>query len=162
MHVLATIVRLDYLWNRVRVQGGAYGASMSLNRNGNMAFSSYRDPNLSNTLAVYREVPDYLRAFNAGDREMLNYIIGTVSNLDQHLTPQQKGDKAARLRISGISQELLQEERDQVLGASRRDIADSADMLASLMAEECHCVLGSEIKLREEKHLFKQLVHVME
>jgi hypothetical protein len=162
MLVLATIVRLDYLWNRVRVQGGAYGAIMALHRNGNMAFSSYRDPHLSNTLEVYREAPGYLRAFSAGDREMLNYVIGTVSNLDQHLTPQQKGDKAARLRISGISPAMLQEERDQVLGATRSDIAACADMLESLMADECHCVLGSESKLRGEKQLFKKLVNVME
>ncbi|HPA72063.1 MAG TPA: insulinase family protein [Spirochaetota bacterium] len=162
MPVLATIVRLDYLWNRVRVQGGAYGASMSINRNGNMAFSSYRDPNLSNTLSVYREAPAYLRSFNPGAREMTNYIIGTISNLDQHLTPQQKGEKAARLRISGISRETLQEERDRVLRATRADISSCAEILDALMKEECHCVLGSEIKLREEKRLFGRLVTVME
>ncbi len=162
MHVLASVLRLDYLWNRVRVQGGAYGAMMTIRRNGNLAFSSYRDPHLSATLDVYRNAPEYLRTFNAGLREMMNYIIGTVSNLDQLLTPQQKGDRAALLYLSGISPELLQTERDEVLSTEARDVSAFAELLGEMMREECHCVLGSEIKIREEKGLFGKLVSVIE
>ena len=162
MHVLGVIVRLDYLWNRVRVKGGAYGAMASIQRNGNFSFSSYRDPNLSGTLSVYRETPSYLRSFSPGEREMEKYIIGAISALDQHLTPRQKGDKAARLYISGISDELLQKEREDVLGATLKDITGCADMLESLMKKDYHCVLGSETKIKEESGIFKNIINVME
>ncbi len=162
MQVLAAILRLDYLWNRVRVKGGAYGAMVSIQRNGNFAFSSYRDPNLSGTLSVYDETPAYLKSFAADRREMEKYIIGAISTLDQHLTPRQKGEKAARLRISGITDEQLQKEREEVLGATVRDISGCADMIAAVMARNCLCVVGSESKIKEESRVFKSIINVME
>jgi Zn-dependent M16 (insulinase) family peptidase len=117
MHALSSIIRLDYLWNRVRVQGGAYGAFISLQRNGNMSLVSYRDPNLSKTLRVFDETADYLRTFEANAREMTKYVIGTVSDLDQHMTPSQKGELAVRHFFSNVTYEDLQREREEALGA---------------------------------------------
>ncbi|KAH8045524.1 metallopeptidase [Aureococcus anophagefferens] len=45
---------LDFLWNKVRVIGGAYGGSCAFNPiSGAFVFSSYRDPNLKATLDNY-------------------------------------------------------------------------------------------------------------
>ena len=56
--VLKTIMSLDYLWNKIRVQGGAYGGFANLVRSGNLVFVSYRDPNLAESLKVYDNVVD--------------------------------------------------------------------------------------------------------
>ena len=67
MSVLETILRYEYLWIRIRVQGGAYGAFANFYDDGNMIFCSYRDPNLLETLDVYKELPQYLIYFTVTD-----------------------------------------------------------------------------------------------
>ena len=62
---------------------------------GNMAFVSYRDPNLTETLKAFNEAPDFIKSFDVSDREMTKYIIGTISNLDMPLTPASKGGKSS-------------------------------------------------------------------
>ena len=86
MKVLETILRYEYLWTKIRVQGGAYGANVLFDRNGGMYLSSYRDPKLAETLTTYKNVPAFLKNFTASDREMDKYIIGTISSLDTPLT----------------------------------------------------------------------------
>ncbi len=162
MHALSSIVRLDYLWNRVRVQGGAYGAFISLQRNGNMSLVSYRDPNLSKTLRVFDEAADYLRTFEASAREMTKYVIGTISDLDQHMTPSQKGELAVRHYFSNITHDDLQREREEALGVTQKDIRDFAGLLSVLTRENNICVIGSEQKLREDGTLFGAIAPLVE
>lgn len=162
LHVLATILRLDYLWNRVRVQGGAYGAMVSLQRNGNAAFTSYRDPRLMETIDVYKNAASYLRSFAADEKEMTRYIIGTIATLDKHLPPREKGEKAARMHLCGITHEIVQKERDEVLSCDARKISSLAGLVESIMHDDYLCVLGNEIVLRQHKDLFRSLVQVME
>ena len=76
-----------YLWENVRVKGGAYDCMSSYGYAGNVYFCSYRDPNLNKTNDVYNGIPEFLRNFNESDRDILKYIIGTVSNLDRPRTP---------------------------------------------------------------------------
>ena len=108
MLVLKTIASLDYLWNRVRVQGGAYGGFANLARSGNIVFVSYRDPNVKETLKAYDGICDYIGSFEASEREMTKYIIGTISELDSPLTPSMKGERATAYYIRGISEEQRQ------------------------------------------------------
>ncbi len=162
LHVLATILRLDYLWNRVRVQGGAYGAVVSLQRNGNAAFASYRDPRLTETIDVYENAASYLRSFRADRKEMTRYIIGTIATLDRHLTPREKAEKAARMHLCGITQEMLQKERDEVLACDAQKISAFAEVIEAIMRDEYLCALGNEVVLREHANLFRTLVQVME
>src|SRR5699024_3999083 len=74
LQVLRTILSYDYLWNSIRVQGGAYGAFFNAGRDGNMYLGSYRDPNLVETLEAYDGTPEYLKNFSVDDREMRKYI----------------------------------------------------------------------------------------
>ena len=76
LNVLQCIFSYDYLWINVRVKGGAYGCMCSFNRSGNAYFTSYRDPNLLETYEIYKEAPDYVRSFEADERDMMKYIIG--------------------------------------------------------------------------------------
>ena len=81
MRVLATILNGDYLHNRIRAQGGAYGAGISFNRTGYMATFSYRDPNLKETLKAYNGMADYIKNLNIDEDELTTYIIGSISRL---------------------------------------------------------------------------------
>ena len=65
---------LDYLWNQVRVQGGAYGSSASSNPiSGSFVFSSYRDPNLKKTLG-HDGAATYLKG-KVDDAELTKAIV---------------------------------------------------------------------------------------
>ncbi len=162
LQVLKSIARYDYLWNNIRVKGGAYGAMAGFERNGNLFFVSYRDPNLASTLKVYNEFSEYLRQFVVDNREMTKYIIGTMSGVDAPLTPSMKGERATEYYIRHILQEDLQKERDQILGAHMEDIRDLADLVDESMRRDRYCVLGNEAKLKENKDLFESMVTVFE
>jgi len=161
LKVLETILRYDYLWTRVRVQGGAYGGFAKFERNGNMVFGSYRDPNLKETLAIYDETADYLRNCVIDQREMTKYIIGTMSQLDTPLTASQKGEKATNQYIRKISQQMIQTERDEILATQHQDICKLAELIDVGMKQNYLCVFGNEQKIKENSNLFKNLTKVL-
>ena len=157
LRVLETLLRYDYFWTRIRVQGGAYGAMTQFNRNGFMVFSSYRDPNLAETLQVLDETADYARAFDVSDREMDKFIIGTMSNVDAPLTPQMKGDMAATFYLRGITWEDRQHTRAEILAAQQEDIRALAPLVEDAMRADVCCVLGGEEKIRANAALFGEV-----
>jgi len=60
--VVVKYLRTTWLWDKVRVQGGAYGGFCTLDhRSGNFTFLSYRDPNLLETLDIYDQTTDFLK-----------------------------------------------------------------------------------------------------
>ncbi|MDD2716986.1 MAG: insulinase family protein [Candidatus Wallbacteria bacterium] len=160
--VLKTIVGLDHLWNKVRVQGGAYGAHIIVGREGNLSFGSYRDPNLSETLKIYDETGDYLRGFNPDRREMTKYIIGTIGHLDSQITPSAKADASDRNYLCRVTNEDLQRERDEILSTGMEDIRKMAGVFDKLTGKKCLCVLGNESRIEKEGNLFGKKSRVFE
>lgn len=154
MHVLETLLRYDYFWTKIRVQGGAYGAFTSFNRNGMMYFSSYRDPNLAETLAVFDGTADYIRNFEASEREMDKFIIGTMSGVDTPLTPQMKGSAAVTCWMRGITKADRQKNRDEILATRQQDVRKLADLVDACMKQNVLCVFGGQEKIEENKQLF--------
>ncbi|SDY40388.1 insulinase family protein [Tindallia californiensis] len=161
LQVLKTMISLDYLWKKVRVVGGAYGAMAGFQRNGNMYLVSYRDPNLEETLQVYKDLIEYVSNFSADEREMRKYIIGTMSRIDAPLTPAMKAEKSDAHYFSGITQEDLYEERQAILSTTPETITSLADMLQESLREEYICVVGNENKIKKAQGIFQRLVPVL-
>ena len=155
--MLKVILGYEYLWQNVRVKGGAYGCISNFTRLGEAYFSSYRDPNLEKTIEVYEGVVEYLRDFTVSERDMTKYIIGTMSNLDQPMTPAAKGDRSMNLYMNHVSEEMIREERNQVLDGKEEDIRALADMVKAALACNQLCVIGSEDKIDEQKDLFMEV-----
>ncbi|MDO5133425.1 MAG: insulinase family protein, partial [Eubacteriales bacterium] len=155
--VLRVLLGYDYMWNRIRVEGGAYGCMSSFTREGYGYMVSYRDPHLGRTLRVFEETADYLRGFDADEHTMTKYIIGAVSALDHPMTPYVYGRYSLGIYLTGVSDEMLQKERDQVLDATPADIRSLAKCLDEVMAEDCLCVVGSDAKIRENSGLFYEI-----
>lgn len=157
LRILKVVLGYDYLWNQVRVKGGAYGCMNGCMRNGDLYFVSYRDPNLSKTNEVYDGIPAFLEQFTADEHEMTKYIIGTISEMDTPMNPFAKGERSMTAYLQGLTFEELQKERDQVIGATDADIRNLKDLVASVLDEQNICVVGNEEKLKQEKTLFKEL-----
>jgi len=162
LQVLKTIISLNYLWNKVRIEGGAYGAMTNFGRNGNMFFTSYRDPHLKRTIDVYSKAEDYVRNFEADEREMTKYILGTISKIDVPMTPSAMGEKAATYYFSNITHEDLQKERMEIISTTAKDIKDQADLIRDVMAANYLCVVGNEDKLKENRHLFNEIDEIFQ
>ena len=162
LQVLRSIANYEYLWNQVRVQGGAYGSFASFQRNGNMFFTSYRDPNLKHTVEVYDNASKFFANFKADSRQMTKYIIGTISDLDFPLSPSMKGERAAENYIRHISYDDLQKEREEILSTKPEDIAGFAELISSVMNKNNVCVLGNEQKIKENKDIFNNMVSLFE
>ena len=156
LKVLKVILGYDYLWNQVRVVGGAYGCFSSFTRSGRATFASYRDPHLRRTLDVYEKAADYLKGFTAGERDMTKYIIGTVSDLDFPLTPSAKGSRSREAYLCNDSIEKIQKERDEILGCKAGDISALYKYVEKIKDDECICVIGSEEEIEKENALFEK------
>lgn len=157
MSVLETILRYEYLWIRIRVQGGAYGAFANFFDDGNMIFCSYRDPNLVETYNVYKELSDYLRNFTLSDREMRKYIIGTMSGLDVPMTPSLRGPRAMGIYFSGANIQDKIEFRKQVVACKPEDISALADVVEAVLNDNNICSMGNENKIKDSG-LFDHIV----
>jgi len=158
MTVLTTILNSEFLHDRVRAKGGAYGCSMALSRIGNVQVTSYRDPNLKETLAVYDDMASFIKDFDLDQESMTKFIIGAISRLDGALTPHMKGRTATADFIAGISQADIQQERDEILSTTPEDIRNFAPMLADLMRKNYRCVLGNDKTVKANEDVFEVLV----
>ena len=157
LEILKVILSYDYLWINIRVKGGAYGCMSGFKRSGESFLVSYRDPHLKRTLEVYQGVPDYIRAFEADEREMTKYIIGTISNKDVPRTPQMQGSISKAAYFSKVTEEMLQKERDQILGAQKEDIQALAALVEAVLADEQICVVGSETAISKAEDVFMEV-----
>ena len=142
--VINNLLRTDYLLQKIRIQGGAYGAFALFNRaTGVFSFLSYRDPNLSGTLAVYDGVADYLRGLSLDDDALTRAIIGAVGDLDAYELPDAKGFTSLYRTLTNETDDSLQAVRDQVLGATLGDFHTLGEALGEAMTGGDVVVLGS-------------------
>ncbi len=157
LQILKVILGYDYLWQNIRVKGGAYGCMSNFNRIGEAYLISYRDPNLKRTMEVYEGVVDYLKDFNVSDRDMNKFIIGTMSNLDRPMNPAAKGARSMNLYMNHVSEEMIRTERGQILDARQEDIRNLAGVLQAMLDQHLICVIGSEDKIEEQKDMFLEV-----
>lgn len=157
LHILKVILSYDYLWQNIRVKGGAYGCMCNFNRIGEGYLISYRDPNLEKTIDVYEKVTEYLRNFEADNRDMNKYIIGTISNIDRPMNPSAKGTRSMNLYMNHVTEEMIRKEREEILNAGQEEIRALADVVAAMLAADQLCVIGSEEKIEEQKALFGEV-----
>ena len=162
LNVLETILRYEYFWTKIRVQGGAYGAFAGFNRNGALFFGSYRDPNLSKTLETFDTTADFLKDFDVSEREMDKYIIGTLSKTDKPLTPSIKGQLAADFCLRNITYADRQKSRDQILATRQEDIRGLSKLVADCMNQKFLCVFGNEDVIKENAELFGEVKQALE
>jgi presequence protease len=137
-----------FLWEKVRVQGGAYGGFSSYDLNsGVFLFLSYRDPNLEKTLDIYSKASEYLASLEISGEELLRSIIGTIGDVDAYLLPDAKGFTSLIHFLTGYTQEDRQAMRDQILSASSTDFKALASQLDAAKDLSINAALSSKQKI---------------
>lgn len=162
LKVLKVMMGYEYLWNQVRVKGGAYGCMSSFYKNGDAYFVSYRDPNLEKTVEVYEKAADYIKNYDADERTVTQFIIGAVSELDTPMTPAVKGSYSLSGYLTNFSMERVQKERDEVLATTAETLKGLYRYVEAFISEKCLCVVGNGDKIKENAEMFdrvEQLFH---
>lgn len=154
MLVMNNILDSEYFYPMVRLQGGAYGCYSFLSRSGNIGVYSYRDPNIKKTLEVYSDAYKFLETLELSDRDMDNFIIGTIGRTFRTLTPMMKGEKAVMDYICGITYEDNQKVKDEILDTSLNDIKSFAGMIKKVMEQNTCCVVGNKENIEQSKEVF--------
>lgn len=157
LKVVQHLLNYGYLWNEVRVKGGAYGVRCNFTREKQWCFSSYRDPNLVSTLDAYKGAADYLEGYEADEREITKTIIGTISGMDMPLSPSMKGNRSMAAYFKKIAFEVLQKERDSVLSCSIEDIQKAADVIRAAFENSNICVIGNEKHIKDDADIFEKI-----
>jgi len=137
-----SILSLDYLWNRVRVQGGAYGAGMQIDRSGNVYSYSYRDPTPGKTLLADGEAAGFLRSFAENGDVLDGYIIAALNELNPLLSPRDKGALADARLMTGYTREESERIRKEVLNTTPAQLAACGEWLDRFAAEGTVCVVA--------------------
>ena len=157
LRLLKKILDNDYLWNNIRVKGGAYGCGNGYTSAGIGYFGSYRDPNLAATDRIYKEAVDYISSFDADEREMTKYIIGTFSDIDMPLTAADKGRRSFVAYIIGRTEDFIREERKSIINAQPEDVRKLAPLVKSVIDSGCLAVIGNEDKIEKDRELFDEV-----
>ncbi len=142
--VIQRFLNTDYLWENIRVKGGAYGGGGRLSSlSGVYTYYSYRDPNLLQSLATYDAMGAYLRTLDIARDEVVKSIIGAIGSIDSYRLPDAKGYTAMNRHLLGITPEERQQTRDEVLGTTAADFRRFADYLDAVRDHGHIVVLGS-------------------
>ncbi|CRZ35058.1 hypothetical protein DFR55_11114 [Herbinix hemicellulosilytica] len=162
LKVLRTILSYDYLWNHIRIKGGAYGCMCGFSAvDGDVYFVSYRDPKLEETNTVYENIPEYLKNFTIDEKELLKRIIGTISTLDTPLTPQASGARSLSIYLAGQTYDDLVKERDEIINVTQEDIRALSGLIRAVLDQGYICVIGNETAVEENSELFNDVKNLM-
>ncbi|MEE8260569.1 MAG: insulinase family protein [Nitrospinaceae bacterium] len=159
--VLKALLRTVYLWDRVRVKGGAYGSSLSFDLyTGDLALVSYRDPNLVETLEVYDDIPEFLSQLEIPREEFEKIVIGCAGKIDPPLSPDRKGSLAKIEYLTGMTHEFKQRRLEELLSTRMSDIREYAPVFEKVRDQGTVCALGNEGKIKKSSSHFKNLIKV--
>ncbi len=143
--VATKYLRTTWLWEQVRVLGGAYGGFCSYGRlTGLMGFGSYRDPNIASTLAAFDGCGAFLEHVDLDRGELLKAVIGTSGDLDPYQLPDAKGFTAMTQHLAGVTTATRQRIRDEVLATEERHLRSFGALLREAAASGPVCVMAGD------------------
>jgi len=149
INVITRFLRNSYLWDRVRVQGGAYGSFCNFDRmSGALTLVSYRDPNLLRTIDVFDQTAAFLRELELNEEERTKAIIGAIGTIDQYRLPDAKGYISMIRHLTHISDKDRQQVREEILGTTGKDFRVLAGVIENIGDKGIVKVLGSETAIQ--------------
>lgn len=162
MAVIMNYLRSTWIWEKVRVQGGAYGGfSVFDQRSGVFTLLSYRDPNLLDTLKVYDHTGEFLNQLEISQEELEKSIIGAIGEMDAHQLPDAKGYTSLQRYLVGVSDDYRQLRRDQIFSTNIDHFHSLGEVLTRWVGRSRVVVLGSEKAIGELKSAHKDAVEVV-
>ncbi len=145
--VAANILSLSYLWNVIRVQGGAYGCGLNIGRQAALAYS-FRDPTPARSLQMYRGAAEFLREFVKSGERIDKFIISTIASTEPLMPARDEGARADGMWFSGKTEELLRRDRAQILATDGEKLLSWCQMLEHMAENGAVCVVAHKEALK--------------
>ena len=159
--VVRNILSYGYLWNEIRVQGGAYGAGFIQRMGGTVGFYTYRDPSAARSIEKFTHASDYLREIATSGEPLDEYIIGAISEYDPLYTALSAGTFAFTRYLRGESDESIRERRRQILSCTQDELRIIAQRIDEVMADGGVCVVGGKETLARCGDSLKSIVEIV-
>lgn len=150
--VAATLLTYGYLWNEIRVHGGAYGCGFRCAASGNTTFHSFRDPSPLNSVKVYKNTADFIRQFVDGDDVIDKYIISSIASTEALMSPARQGVQADVNYLIGFTYEDKLRIRTQMLNLKKEKLLLLCDLFEKMKNGNSVCIVGNEDALSETEN----------
>jgi Zn-dependent M16 (insulinase) family peptidase len=159
--VLKTYLSRDYLWNTVRQMGGAYGCFIQFGQlSGNLAYVSYRDPQVKKTYDAYNGVPEVVAALDLPNMVLEQLIIGTYGNFDPLQSAAAKGATARNDYLNGIDAAYKQQRLTEITATTLADLRSFAPAFAAMTANSHRAIIGNRSKIEGAGSLFDTIIEL--
>ena len=142
IYVLTNVLNFSYLWNEIRVQGGAYGCGFAGRDDGDMFFYTYRDPQPGRSLNVFDKAVDFVRSFCAQKMDLTPMILGSMASADPLLNTQMKITVAENRYFKGITYEDVCRVRHELISTTHEDLLALTDVLKYVAEDNAVCVVA--------------------
>ena len=139
----------DYLWNTIRVKGGAYGCGFSINPFGEAGFYTFRDPKTKQSLETIAEAGNWLKSFSPTKREFEGFVVSSVAEFDKPAKPSALIARGDSQYFAGTSEDDRERIREEVLQTKLEDVQELAQQVSDIAKVSDICVIGNERALRE-------------
>ena len=143
--VLSNILSLDYLWNEVRVKGGAYGTGANISNIGEAGYYSYRDPSAAASLEICAKASEFIRSYCSENSDLDQYIISTIAKTEPLLSVTAMSVAADENWFRGITEEQREENRRRMLSVTSEKLLSMADKLDKIAYR---CIIGPETAIK--------------
>ena len=155
--IVANACSLDFIWNEVRVKGGAYGGGLRVPAKNDIMFYSYRDPRIDETLERYRATADWLRNFTPSTREFDGYVVSSVAALDNPQKPRPMIVAQNNAFLQGRAADFRLQCRSEVLESTPETVRSFADTLEAAANKESVCTIGNRAIIENAKTEFNTI-----
>ena len=157
--VLQNMLSLGYLWHNIREVGGAYGTGLRFSRSGVMSIYSYRDPKVKETYELYNNIAEYLKTNELSDREILGFIISTLSEFTNPKAVDREGKENETNYLTGYSFEIQEKHLSEVLTFTKKDIEAFIPLFEKFRDSRAECSVGNG-NAQEASGLFEDIINV--
>ena len=159
LEVVANILENTYLWDRIRLQGGAYGCEILLSQEGYLVVASYCDPQLKKTLEIYNKIGKYLEELEVETNLLERYIVSTLGTMLAPISMERRSERLCHYLVSQSGPEERQKIYEEILNTTPQQLKEASRLFKELHTNVAYCVMGNKEAIRQCKNLF-EVIHL--
>ena len=140
--VAANALSYDYLWNEIRVKGGAYGCGFRAAGERQTAFYTYRDPAIDPSIERVERAGAWLGRFEPDEAAFEGFIVSCVSGMDAPMKPYALTKRRNTTYLARLDPHAREERRAQMLAATPGELRSLGADVTRIAAASPTCVFG--------------------
>lgn len=158
MNMLATLLDYDYLWNNIRVLGGAYGCMAHFLRTGVGVFATYRDPNLIKSDECFKNIVNFIESINDNNIDIEKLIVSTIAKIDNPFNSYNFHERNVSYYVRNLDNNYINNFRHQILNTTLDDIKKLYDQMVDVINTNETCALVCEKSFEEAKKYYSNII----